>query len=269
MDDSKLKYTGERMQNHKESDIYKLHMGRYDFALQYAKGKNTLDIACGTGYGTEFLGSVASRVVGADIDEVTIKYCRSKYQGEKITFKTIHPNILHDEFVGVFDLVVSFETIEHADKPMDFLDNLLKYVKEGGIVVLSTPNNYLKVYPPRNRFHSYEFDIIELLQKLEENEKIERVDLFGQYKTNIERNSKVEDSLFRKIIKYIFATVYDLDLKYLGLLKLLEHTSIYKKVGNLQRNYEKDFGIYKIDRNSNFVNPTCSIYVIHVKHQRQ
>lgn len=35
--------------------VIREHVARYDFAARYVKGKNVLDVACGSGYGAAML----------------------------------------------------------------------------------------------------------------------------------------------------------------------------------------------------------------------
>ena len=55
-----MKYTGERVIPEEEfcgpkTNIYKEHVARYQFASKYTKSKKVLDVACGSGYGSEIL----------------------------------------------------------------------------------------------------------------------------------------------------------------------------------------------------------------------
>lgn len=49
------------------------HLERYSFASKYVSGKGVLDIACGTGYGTEMLKKAGAEcVTGVDISREAI-----------------------------------------------------------------------------------------------------------------------------------------------------------------------------------------------------
>ena len=86
-----MKFTGERYLPNKfeESDsMSKMHLGRYNFAMQFIKDKNIIDIACGEGYGSNQLAGVAKTVTGIDIDNETIENAKLKYK------KIIYPLLL-------------------------------------------------------------------------------------------------------------------------------------------------------------------------------
>ncbi len=124
-----LNFTGERvvmgdMKNYIET--LQEHIARYNFALQPSLNKKVLDAACGTGYGTNLLREAASDIVGVDIDQETVKYASRIYPD--MSFKQ---SDLNKEFPdGLFDLCVSFETIEHLSHPNVFLANVAKRCKE-------------------------------------------------------------------------------------------------------------------------------------------
>ena len=71
---------------------------------------------------------------------------------------------------GVFDLVVSFETIEHVDiqKQQSFLTEVRRLLKHDGVMLISTPNK--KIYSDKseisNRFHMKEFYKDEFVKSL-------------------------------------------------------------------------------------------------------
>lgn len=178
-----MKFTGERCILHKSGDLLeKKHLVRYEFALQYVRGKNVLDIGCGSGYGADVIASKASAVTGIDIDEEAIDYAIKHYKKKNIEFfvgNAINLNFLKDQ---EFDVIVSFEVIEHIPDYFQYLNEVRRLLKDDGIFIISTPN---KKYhspdseKPLNPFHIIEFqldDLKELLKKYFANVK-----LYGQY----------------------------------------------------------------------------------------
>lgn len=117
------------------------HLARYTFALQPALNKTVLDSACGSGYGSKLLTESAKSIVGVDVSAEVIEYASSLYPN--ITFKV---NDLNKNFpVGKFDLCVSFETIEHLEKPEVFLQNVVDNCKEFLFSIpVNNPSQYHK-----------------------------------------------------------------------------------------------------------------------------
>ena len=83
-----LEFTGEYFIPGKSPrSVEEDHIERYRFARQFVSDKTVLDIACGTGYGSNLLAdSGASRVDGVDISEDVINYAISSYQADNLFF---------------------------------------------------------------------------------------------------------------------------------------------------------------------------------------
>lgn len=181
-----MKFTGERMipEINTDSEIYLEHMARYFFASQFAREKIVLDIACGSGYGSDYLLKAgAKKVWGIDISEEAISYCRKRYPNENLLFSvgTVGKIPLQEKKI---DLVISMETIEHVDEitQHDFLKEVRRVIKYEGLFIVSTPNSL--VYQTGNNFHIKEFILDEyelLLKQYFNNIKI-------YYQDNIESN---------------------------------------------------------------------------------
>ncbi len=140
------------------------HAYRYGFASAYVRDKRVLDIACGEGYGTDALREAGARsVVGIDLSCTTCAGARRKY-GQLFCAGDAQAIPLADRSV---DVVVSFETIEHIERPALFLDECVRVLAPRGVLILSTPNR--KVHgesPHRNPFHLSEMDEPEILYLL-------------------------------------------------------------------------------------------------------
>ncbi|HEY0656893.1 MAG TPA: methyltransferase domain-containing protein [Pyrinomonadaceae bacterium] len=144
------------------------HAARYVFALQYVENKSVLDIACGTGYGLGFLKTKAKSVTGVDIDIEAVREAKKECD-EKAS--VLIGDALRLPFADErFDVITSFETLEHLRERMMFLSELKRVLKQGGVLILSTPNaNYTKPVngKPLNRFHVFEYKPKELVLELE------------------------------------------------------------------------------------------------------
>ena len=150
------------------------HLHRYLIASKFVKNKIVLDIACGEGYGTFILSKKAKKIWGADIDKNTIEQARKKYQNKKINFIQANATDLPFE-KNFFDVIVSFETIEHLSKEngIKFLTQIKKTLKKGGTLILSTPNKERTLFSSyKNVFHLYEYyqdELVDMLKKYFDN----------------------------------------------------------------------------------------------------
>jgi SAM-dependent methyltransferase len=141
------------------------HLVRYQFALPRCEGKRVLDAACGVGYGSHMLGRVAAEVVGIDVSEEAIAYATSHYAGAGTSFRLM--NVERLEFgPEEFDVVCSFETIEHVSDPEAFVGGVARVLRHDGVLLMSTPHVPRTNRAPDNPFHTIEYsreDFSELL----------------------------------------------------------------------------------------------------------
>ena len=153
-------FTGERFLPGCTGEIAYEHWHRYAFARQFALGKRVLDAACGEGYGAALLGEVAASVVGVDIDAGAIEHANSRY-GSPPRLSFVEGTCTSLAFPDAsFDLIVSFETIEHltaADQPR-MLEEFARVLKPDGLLVVSSPNKHLysDARNYANEFHLHE-----------------------------------------------------------------------------------------------------------------
>jgi 2-polyprenyl-3-methyl-5-hydroxy-6-metoxy-1,4-benzoquinol methylase len=128
------------------------HIARYNLALQFSQGKEVLDIACGTGYGSNLLSLVAERVTGIDRCKWAIDFAKENYQNKKINFQT---KDFYKQF-GQYDTVVCFETVEHLRSIKKTENKVLEWLKPGSFFVFSVP---LNEEPDYNAYHFHQFDL--------------------------------------------------------------------------------------------------------------
>jgi len=153
------------------------HLARYQFAAQLVSNKKVLDIACGSGYGTQLLARAgASQVIGIDISQTTINYAKEKYSHPKVKF-VIGDACKINLTDNCMDIVVSFETLEHLQNYQTFLSEIHRILKPKGICLISTPNNLLSD-ETCNEFHLHQFSQAQFLKDLSKHFKL--LDLYGQ-----------------------------------------------------------------------------------------
>jgi SAM-dependent methyltransferase len=139
------------------------HLARYWLAAHLAGGLEVLDAGCGVGYGAEMIARAgASRVVGIDLAPEAIA-AASERAGEVAEFQV--GEVEDPPFQqGSFDLVVCFEVLEHLEDPEPAITALKGVLREGGLLIASSPNR--GVYPPGNPHHLHEFTLEELRDSL-------------------------------------------------------------------------------------------------------
>ncbi len=134
-----IEFTGERYQPEISGQIAFEHFHRYRFACAHAVGKRVLDVACGEGYGSDILSKIADSVTGLDISEATVANALSRYRGANLEFVVGNAAELPFDNAS-FDLVVSFETIEHHDQHEQMVLEIKRVLRPDGMLIISSPN---------------------------------------------------------------------------------------------------------------------------------
>ena len=119
--------------------ISEITIKRYNELLdtfeKYRKTNNIIDVGCGDGH---FLAEAAKRgwkVFGTEFTDEAIAVCSQK----KISMAKgpIRAESYHADF---FDIVTSFEVIEHINNPVEEAQIYKTILRSGGVLYITTPN---------------------------------------------------------------------------------------------------------------------------------
>jgi SAM-dependent methyltransferase len=167
------------------SGIVALHLKRYDFARAYCDGSDVLDAGCGVGYGTAHLAEVAASVVGVDVSADAVAYATRRYAGPRASFRKMDVTAL-DLPDATFDVVCSFETLEHVPDAAAAVREAARVLRPGGVYVASTPHVERTCASPANPFHETEYSPDDFASLLRES--FDHVELFGQRRLETRRH---------------------------------------------------------------------------------
>lgn len=199
----------------------------YDhFATPYVAGKKVLDVGCGHGYGTAEMAKHAADITGIDYSKPTVEANNRRYANAFPNLRFLEakapPLPFPDES---FDVVTSFQFIEHLEERRDFIKEAHRVLRRGGVFLLTTPN--VKRSLARNPFHAHEYTFDEM--RAEIASAFDSFELFG-----LAGNEKVE-AYYRKNAEWA-RRVLKWDV--LGLHKLLPASLLvkpYNFITNLMR----------------------------------
>lgn len=169
------KNAGERMDANRK-DLFKpdrcdFHLDRYELASNYIKDNmKVLDVASGTGYGANLLKNKVNtiNICGVEIDSFAAEYANFVY-GQNNNIKYLEGSILSLPFKNEnFDIVTSFETIEHVEDDRAQIKEVLRVLKKGGLYILSTPNAWSKHLFGKTKYHVRDYDYKSITELLKE-----------------------------------------------------------------------------------------------------
>ena len=101
---------------------------------KYRKTNNILDVGCGIGYFLEEAKKRGWNVYGTEYTEEALKICNEK--GISLNKGKLNP----DNYNFKFDIVTSFEVIEHINNPIEEITNINSILRNEGLFYLTTPN---------------------------------------------------------------------------------------------------------------------------------
>jgi ubiquinone/menaquinone biosynthesis C-methylase UbiE len=151
---------------HGDTLIYAEHVTRYLAARELVSGKIVLDIASGSGYGTQILAETAQKVYGVDVNERAVNYSQKHFGGKNIEYLVGDGEKIPLPTHSV-DVVITFETIEHIADYKKFVKEIKRVLRPDGLAIVSTPNDI--EFAEGNHFHLHEFTYDELVDMLRED----------------------------------------------------------------------------------------------------
>jgi len=126
---------------------------RYYWAGNHCRGKDVLEVACGTGQGAGYLAGLARRYRAGDYSEKILEIARIHYN-ERIEFLQFDAQKMPFEN-GSLDVIVIFEAIYYLPSAGQFAAECRRVLRRGGKVLISTANKDLYDFNPSPHSHTY------------------------------------------------------------------------------------------------------------------
>lgn len=163
-------HTAERVSNRDASDNYVFQRSilAYYKAAELVQG-DVLEIGTGMGYGVEVVAPSTKRYVTID------KSCAYNVElpsNAEFLQMAVPPLDFADES---FDYVISFQVIEHIKQDHEFVKEVCRVLRKGGVFIVSTPNAPMSL--TRNPWHVREYTSQELKKLLSKD--FSQVEMMG------------------------------------------------------------------------------------------
>ena len=153
-------FTGERL--HAGDELFAVDLARHEAAYEIARQRlptgRVLDLGCGTGYGAHRLARDHPHVFGLDRifperrNRGAARFLRADLHGIPLAPRS-------------FDLVASFQVIEHLADPAPYLEAIASLISEEGQAIITTPNILMSDGVNPYHVHEYRSDELEALLK--------------------------------------------------------------------------------------------------------
>jgi len=126
--------------------IWNQYHNQLEIYLLLAEGRGRLDIldvGCAQGTLALLLAERGHTVWAVDIRRKFLDYAATRYERGDVRF--VCGNVMELELDKRFDLVFANQIVEHLVFPLEFTERLVKCLKPGGRLVMTTPNGgYVK-----------------------------------------------------------------------------------------------------------------------------
>ncbi|MDG2186949.1 MAG: bifunctional 2-polyprenyl-6-hydroxyphenol methylase/3-demethylubiquinol 3-O-methyltransferase UbiG [Hyphomicrobiales bacterium] len=127
-------------------DITYNHFNITSFDKKPLSGLKILDIGCGGGLTCEPIAKLGGFVKGIDADKQAIHIAKEHSSIENLDIhyenKSIEMLKLNDK--NKFDIIFALEIIEHIDDPTNFLEKINPFIRDNGLIFISSINKNLK-----------------------------------------------------------------------------------------------------------------------------
>lgn len=135
-----------------DNPIHQRLFKAYVVAQEYIKG-DVLEVGCGEGRGVSTMIDKAKTFTAVDKIKQAIDELQKRFPSGRFISMNIPP--LAELQNDAYDVVVSFQVIEHIEDDRLFLQEIQRVLRPGGVALITTPNRKMSL--TRNPWHVREY----------------------------------------------------------------------------------------------------------------
>lgn len=138
------------------------------------EGMNVLDIGCGTGISSKYMGELGAEVIGVDISDELIKFAMNESAHQNV--KYIVEDATQINLQMSFDAITIIDSMEHIPRQKidDFVTTIHRHASKKSIIYINIPDGryqrYIKInYPEKRQIIDEDYDpniLISMFQKI-------------------------------------------------------------------------------------------------------
>lgn len=202
--------SGERQTAQTLAGIRKDHLLRYELASNFLEKEFNqnktygADIFCGNGYGSYLVASKLkmTEILSIDASKEAIELANNYYKIEN-RIKFINKFFPFELEKDKYDYVISFESIEHIQDDIQFIETIISAIKNNGYWFLSTPNEEkMSLKKNNNKFHFRHYTN-KIVNDIFKKYNLKVIEQYGEDTYSIDKNGLITGTLSEDKMKLI------------------------------------------------------------------
>ncbi|HMJ71696.1 MAG TPA: class I SAM-dependent methyltransferase [Cyclobacteriaceae bacterium] len=178
-----------------DNPIHQRLLKAYVVAADYIKG-DVLEVGCGEGRGIDLVLPRAKSYSAIDKIADVIDQLKTRYPTGTFYSGNIPPLAPFTD--NAFDVVITFQVIEHIQDDISFLKEIHRVLKPGGLAIITTPNRPMSL--SRNPWHIREYtgqELGDICRKIFRTVDVKGIYGNGKVMEYYERNRKSVERITR------------------------------------------------------------------------
>jgi 2-polyprenyl-3-methyl-5-hydroxy-6-metoxy-1,4-benzoquinol methylase len=160
---------GERVTHLNKDYLFYAHLAIYNFAAQFCRGADVLDVGSGAGYGPAHLATAGAKtVMGLDASSKAVEFSRQHFSLPNLEYRCMPAEAINGFAPASFDFIFTSNTLEHIPDVYGFMRHAWRLLRPEGKLLIGVPpinsdaamalnlqNPYhINIWSPRQWYHT-------------------------------------------------------------------------------------------------------------------